>query len=66
MAVEDGEEYNVRFVEIKTGISEDGGGIEITVRDDSEDISKLVDLALKIYAEIGRVKGRREGGPEIG
>ncbi len=58
------EEYNVRFVEIKAGISEDGGGIEITVRDDSADISKLVELALGIYREIG-VRSRKHEGIEF-
>lgn len=46
------EEYVVRYVSIKTGVSEDGGGIEITVRDDSADIEKLAELALKLYEGI--------------
>jgi len=45
-----------RYVEIRYGVDEDGGGIVITVRDDMAPIEKLVELAERLYEKIARPK----------
>ncbi len=46
-----------KFVEVKLGVNEDGGGIHVIVRDDESDAEKLTKLALRILREIN---GKRE------
>lgn len=52
----DEDEGQTKFVEIKVGVDEDGGGVQITIRDDTADISQLVELSLKIYEKIAGSK----------
>ena len=55
----------VKFVEIRYGINEDGGGIQIVVRDDEADTRTLVDLALMIFERINGRRGKEEVRNEV-
>jgi len=48
----------VKYVEIRYGINEDGGGVQIIVRDDESDAKTLTNLALRILREINGKGGK--------
>ena len=44
--------HPVRFIEIRNGVSEDGGGIEITVRMDGVEPDKVLEVTLNLLNTI--------------
>ncbi len=61
--IEGGEQVGevVKFVEIRYGINEDGGGVQIIVRDDESDARTLTELILRILRELnGKLEGKKE------
>jgi len=49
--------HPVRFIEVRNGVSEDGGGIEITVRMDGVEPDKVLEVTLNL---LNTINGRTD------
>ena len=55
----------VKFVEIRYGVGENGGGVQIIVRDDESDARTLTELTLRILRELNwRIEGKKGENPK--
>jgi len=59
----------VVVVEVRSGISEDGGGVMVMIRSDGESVEKIVNLAYSLFLQIAQNgverKERKEKAKEV-
>lgn len=58
-------ELPTRYVIIKMGIDEEGGKVEVVVRDDMKPVEEIAEIALRILREVNGKRVERKKDPEV-